>query len=111
MNMDATQTTDPCSQGKWEKKKDTCECYFCKKQGHIKRDCYAFQCAVKEGTAKPFQDKPTQNRVTEIVNDRTEADTSITPEQFTNMLREMDKEARASVIEEMLNQDFSTGPN
>jgi hypothetical protein len=36
MNMDTTQTTNPCTQGKWEKKKDTCKCFFCKKQGHIK---------------------------------------------------------------------------
>jgi hypothetical protein len=64
-----------------------------KKQGHIKRDCYAFQRAVKEGTVKPYQDKPTQNRVTEIVDDRTEADASLTPQQFTQMIREMDKEA------------------
>jgi hypothetical protein len=111
MNVDTTQTTDPCTQGKWDRKKDTHECYFCRKQGHIKWDCYAFQHAVKEGTAKPFQDKPAQNRVTKIVDDRTEADASFTPEQFTQMVREMDEEAWASVIEEMINQDFSTGPN
>jgi hypothetical protein len=111
MNIDATQTTDPCTQGKWERKKDTHECFFCKKQGHIKQDCYTFQCAVKEGTAKPYQDKPTQNRVTEIVDDRTEADASLTPQQFTQMIREMDEEAQASAIEEMITQDFSTGPN
>jgi hypothetical protein len=45
------------------------------------------------------------------VDDRTKADTSLSPESFTQMLREMDKEARASVVKEMLNQDFSTGPN
>jgi Retrotransposon gag protein len=86
MNVDTTQTTDPCSQGKWEKRKDTYKCFFCKKQGHIKKDCYAFQHTVKEGTARPFQDKPTLNRVTEIVDDRTEANASLTPEQFTQML-------------------------
>jgi hypothetical protein len=35
----------------------------------------------------------------------------MSPEQFTQMLREMDEEARASVVEEMLSQDFSAGPN
>jgi hypothetical protein len=109
--VDATQTTDPQAQGKWERKKDTCECFFCKKQGHIKQDCYAFQHTVKEGTAKPYQDKLTQNRVTKIVDDRTEADASLTPQQFTQMIREMDEEARASAIKEMIAQDFSTGLN
>jgi hypothetical protein len=111
INVDTTQTTNPRTQGKWERKKDTHECFFCKKQGHIKRDCYTFQCAVKEGTAKPYQDKPTQNRVTKIVDNRTEADASLTPQQFTQMIKEMDEEARASAIEEMIAQDFSMGPN
>jgi hypothetical protein len=35
----------------------------------------------------------------------------VTPEAFIQMLKEMDEEARASVLKEMIAQDFSTGPN
>jgi hypothetical protein len=35
----------------------------------------------------------------------------LTKENFRQMLMKMDEEARASVVEEMISQDFSMGPN
>jgi hypothetical protein len=55
MNVDAAQTSDPCNQGQKEPRKETRECFFCKKKGHIKKNCYSFAQAQKEGTARPAQ--------------------------------------------------------
>ena len=107
MNVDAVQTGD--SQGQKEQRKETRECFFCKKKGHIKKDCYLFSRAQKEERARP-----TQNRVTEIVDDRSvieDEEGPLTGEKLGRMLMSVDEETRAAAIEEMVKQDFSMGPN
>jgi hypothetical protein len=36
INVDTAQTTDDYTRKKEEFRKETCECFFCKKKGHIK---------------------------------------------------------------------------
>jgi hypothetical protein len=75
MNVDAAQTTDDYTRKKEEFRKDrkeTCKCFFCKRKGHIRKDCYqAIKAQTGGGSYTP---RPAQNRVAEIVDDRSVID-------------------------------------
>jgi hypothetical protein len=43
MNVDAAQTSEEYTRKKDKPKKETQECFFCKKKGHIRKDCYQAQ--------------------------------------------------------------------
>jgi hypothetical protein len=62
---------------------------------------------------KTYTPKPAQNRVTEIVNDRSiiDEESHLTKENSRDELMKLEEGFRAEVLEEMIAQDFSMGPN
>jgi hypothetical protein len=71
MNMDAAQVERDYRKDEFKaNRKETCECFFCKKKGHIRKDCYqAIKADSKPYTPKEPYAKPAQNRMAEIVDD------------------------------------------
>jgi hypothetical protein len=105
MNVDLTIAKE--GEGRREEKY---ECFFCKKKGHIKKNCYAFYHSEK-GSSKLGS---AWNWVTELVDDQTEAEDNKGPSGNLNLrdeLMRLDEEARALVLEDTISQGFSMGLN
>jgi hypothetical protein len=86
------------------------KCTFCSKNGHIVQECYALQ---QERTQLTQYQKPTQTQVrtTETMLDAGTEQVLLTKDNFKDMLLDLPDEEHATVIEEMLNQDFSGETN
>ena len=59
-----------------ETKKETCECFYCKKKGHIKKDCWKFKRNQEVQKLAEGNTNSTDNK----------ASTVFKPEQFSRML-------------------------
>jgi hypothetical protein len=86
------------------------KCTFCSKNGHTVQECYALQ---REKTQLTQYQKPTQTQVrtTETVSDAETEQILLTKDSFKDMLLDLPDEECATVIEEMLSQDFSGETN
>jgi Zinc knuckle len=86
------------------------KCTFCSKNGHTVQECYALQ---REKTRLTQYQRPTQTQVrtTETTSDAGTEQILLTKENFKDMLLDLPDEERATVIEEMLSQDFSGETN
>jgi hypothetical protein len=114
MNVDAAQMTNDYRKEFPKDRKETHKCFFCKKKGHIKKDCYqAIKAESRPYTPKESYAKPAQNRMAEIVDDRSviEEENYLNKDNFREELMKLGEGARAKFLEDMLAQDFSLGPN
>jgi Retrotransposon gag protein/Zinc knuckle len=86
------------------------KCTFCSKNRHTVQECYALQ---REKTWLTQYQRPaqTQVRATETTSDAGTEQVLLTKENFKDMLLDLPDEDRATVIEEMLSQDFSGETN
>jgi Retrotransposon gag protein/Zinc knuckle len=86
------------------------KCTFCNKNGHTVQECYALQ---REKTRLTQYQRPTQTqaRTTETTSDAETEQILLTKDNFKDMLLDLPDEERATVIEEMLSQDFSGETN
>jgi Zinc knuckle len=86
------------------------KCTFCSKNGHTVQECYALQ---QEKTRLTQYQRPaqTQVRTTETMSNAGTEQILLTKENFKDMLLDLPDEERATVIEEMLSQDFSGETN
>jgi hypothetical protein len=111
MNVDTAQTSNDYAKARDEGRKETCKCFFCKKKEHIKKNCYQAQKAQTGGGS--YTPRPAQNRVAEIVDDRSVIDEEsyLTKDNFRDEFMKLEERSRAEVLEEMIAQDFSMGPN
>jgi ribosomal protein L37AE/L43A len=114
MNVDTAQTTNDYTRKKEEflkDRKETHECFFCKKKGHIRKDCY--QAIKAQSGGGSYTPRPAQNRVTEIVDDRSiiDKESYLNKDNFRDELMKLEEGARAEFLEDMLTQGFSLGPN
>jgi hypothetical protein len=86
------------------------KCTFCSKIGHTVQECYALQ---QEKTQLTQYQRPTQTqvRMTETTSDAGTEQILLTKENFKDMLLDLPDEEHATVIKEMLSQDFSGETN
>jgi Retrotransposon gag protein/Zinc knuckle len=86
------------------------KCTFCSKIGHTVQECYALQ---REKTRLVQYQRPaqTQVRTTETASDAGTEQILLTKDNFKDMLLDLPNEEHATVIEEMLSQDFSGETN
>jgi Zinc knuckle len=86
------------------------KCTFCSKTGHTVQECYTLQHERTQLTQyqKPAQ---TQVRTTETASDAGTEQILLTKDNFKDMLLDLPDEERATVIKEMLSQDFSGETN
>jgi len=81
-------------------------CNYCKKPGHFTNECYALKRKKEQETRQPAH-----NRATETQSTQDDEQILLTPNNFRGMMLNLPDEERASVIEEMLSQDFSGETN
>jgi hypothetical protein len=86
------------------------KCTFCSKIGHTVQECYALQ---QEKTQLTQYQKPTQTqvRITETTSEAGTEQILLNKDNFKDMLLELPDEECATVIKEMLSQDFSRETN
>jgi Retrotransposon gag protein/Zinc knuckle len=86
------------------------KCTFCSKIGHTVQECYALQ---REKTWLTQYQRPaqTQVRTTETTSNAGTEQILLTKDNFKDMLLDLPDEECATVIEEMLSQDFSRETN
>jgi Retrotransposon gag protein/Zinc knuckle len=86
------------------------KCTFCSKIGHTIQECYALQ---REKTRLMQYQRPaqTQVRTTETTSDAGTKQILLTKDNFKDMLLNLPDKECATVIEEMLSQDFSGETN
>jgi hypothetical protein len=111
MNVDTIQTSNDYTKKKEDFRKETHECFFCKKKRHIRQNCYQAQKAQTGGGSYTL--RPAQNRVAEIVDDRSiiDGESYLNKDNFRDEFMKLEERSRAEVLEEMITQDFSMGPN
>jgi Retrotransposon gag protein/Zinc knuckle len=84
------------------------KCTFCSKIGHTTQECYTLQ---QEKTQLTQYQKPTQVRTTKTASDAGTEQVLLTKDNFKDMLLNLPDEEHATVIKEMLSQDFSRETN
>jgi hypothetical protein len=86
------------------------KCTFCSKLGHTIQECYALQ---QERTQLTQYQKPAQTQVqtTETMSDAGTEQIFLTKDNFKDMLLNLPDKEHATIIEEMLSQDFSRETN
>jgi hypothetical protein len=82
-------------------------CGYCSKPGHDATQCYA----LKRLPSTQSRNAQTQARATETSSDAGTEKILLTKDNFKDMLLTIPEEEHATVIEEMLSQDFSGETN
>jgi hypothetical protein len=87
-------------------------CRYCSKPGHDTTQCYS----LKKGKARTVEspnttNSQTQARVTETSSDAGTEQILLTKDNFKDMLLSLPDKERATIVEEMLSQDFSGETN
>ena len=87
-------------------------CGYCSKPGHDAKDCYSLIREKARTTQTPsITNSKAQARVTETSSDAGTEQILLTKDNFKDMLLSLPDEERATVVEEMLSQDFSGETN
>jgi Retrotransposon gag protein/Zinc knuckle len=86
------------------------KCTFCSKTGHMVQECYALQ-QEKTQLTQYQRLTQTQARVTETTSDTGTEQVLLTKDNFKDMLLDLPDKECATIIEEMLSQDFSGETN